>query len=199
VRAARSLGLTATTRVWEERASYADLAAAVVRQDPDAVYVAGGSIANGRRLVADLRSALGPQVTILAADGWAGLAAALGAVGEGLLVTSSGVPTELLPPRGRELIRAVEGSAPRGRAYMAEAAQAAEVLLDAISRSDGTRASVVEQLFESRVRGGIIRDFGFDDAGDIDPALFWLYRFTGGKDELVRLVRARPELVHAQR
>jgi hypothetical protein len=36
-------------------------------------------------------------------------------------------------------------------------------LLDAIGRSDGTRASVVEEPFMTRVRNGIIGNFRFDE------------------------------------
>lgn len=49
---------------------------------------------------------------------------------------------------------------------VAYAAQAAQVLLDAIARSDGTRASVTKELFATRVRGGILGTFGFDRNGD---------------------------------
>jgi hypothetical protein len=41
------------------------------------------------------------------------------------------------------------------------AAQAAGVLLDAIARSDGTRGSVIEQLFQTRVYDGLLGTFRF--------------------------------------
>jgi hypothetical protein len=49
------------------------------------------------------------------------------------------------------------------------AAQAADVLLDAIARSDGTRASVNAQLFHTRVRDGLIGSFTIDAVGDPRP------------------------------
>ena len=49
------------------------------------------------------------------------------------------------------------------------AAQAAEVVLAAIARSDGTRAAVLRELRASRVRDGILGTFRFDGNGDITP------------------------------
>lgn len=63
--------------------------------------------------------------------------------------------------------------------YIPEAAQAAEALLAAIARSDGTRASVNLELRQLRVENGILGSFRFDRNGDIDPAKFTIFRITG--------------------
>ena len=42
-------------------------------------------------------------------------------------------------------------------------------MLDAIGRSDGTRASVVKELFKTNVKNGIMGTFRFDKNGDIVP------------------------------
>ena len=60
-----------------------------------------------------------------------------------------------------------------------EAGQAAEVVLDAIARSDGTRASVLRELRETRVKEGILGSFGFDANGDITSASVPVMRITG--------------------
>ncbi len=62
---------------------------------------------------------------------------------------------------------------------MLHAAQAAEVVLAAIARSDGTRASVLRELQATRVRGGILGTFRFDRNGDITPAKLAVLRVTG--------------------
>ena len=59
-----------------------------------------------------------------------------------------------------------------------EAAQAAELVLDAIARSDGTRESVLEELQGAEVRNGILGDFRFD-RGDITPVELAIFRVTG--------------------
>ena len=64
------------------------------------------------------------------------------------------------------------------------------MLLDAIARSDGTRASVVEELFATKVENGILGSFSFDRFGDIDPAPVGVYRFEGGKVVADSVIRA---------
>jgi ABC-type branched-subunit amino acid transport system substrate-binding protein len=59
------------------------------------------------------------------------------------------------------------------------AAQAAELVLDAIARSDGTRASVLEELRDAEVQDGILGDFRLDRHGDITPARLSIFRVTG--------------------
>jgi hypothetical protein len=165
------------------RKSYADLAAAVAEAFPDVVYLAGLTHGNAKRLVEDLRAAL-PDVQLLAPDGFAhgDVARGLGPAGEGMLVTVTGIPAELLPPTGKEFVRefgtAVDEPAGLGAP---EAAQATEVLLDAIGRSDGTRAAVVEELFATQVENGILGSFAFDRFGDIVPAPIGVYRFENGE------------------
>jgi ABC-type branched-subunit amino acid transport system substrate-binding protein len=59
------------------------------------------------------------------------------------------------------------------------AAQATEVVLDAIARSDGTRASVLDELRDTEVKDGILGDFRLDRHGDITPAQVSIFRVTG--------------------
>ena len=63
--------------------------------------------------------------------------------------------------------------------YALPAAQAAEVVLDAIARSDGTRGSVLSELQDTEVQGGILGSFRFDQNGDIVPARIPILRVTG--------------------
>jgi hypothetical protein len=73
--------------------------------------------------------------------------------------------------------------------FTAHVAQAAAVLLDAIAASDGSRGSVSAVLLDARTQDGIIGSFAFDAGGDIDPAIVSLYRITGGRQELLDVVR----------
>ena len=62
--------------------------------------------------------------------------------------------------------------------YTAYAAQSAEILLDAIARSDGTRASVTRELFKTRVENGILGDIRFDKNGDPVEAPVTIWRIV---------------------
>jgi ABC-type branched-subunit amino acid transport system substrate-binding protein len=87
------------------------------------------------------------------------------------------------------------------------AAQAAEVLLDAIARSDGTRASVLEELFATEVRNGLLGSFAFDANGDTteSPVTIMRVALGGGSNRIgsveggvaARVLRPSPSLVKA--
>jgi branched-chain amino acid transport system substrate-binding protein len=190
--AARALGIDTTRLEWPMQERYADLAIQVAAHHPDVVYLAGLTQGNAKALVEDLRAAL-PNVQLLAPDGFAHseVARGLGAAGEGMLVTVAGIPPELLPATGKEFVREF-GTAVDDPGFLGapEAAQATEVLLDAIARSDGTRASVVDELFATKVKNGILGSFAFDRFGDIVPASIGVYRFENG--ELVAPDVVRP-------
>ena len=183
--AAQELGLDTVPFDWPLQESYAELAASVAEARPDVVYLAGLTQEKANTLVADLRAALPPTVELVAPDSFAAvdIAQQLGQVGEGMFVTVPGIPHDLLPPAGERFAREFGGpvNIEPGALGAPEAAQSAEVLLDAIGRSDGTRASVVEELFATKVENGILGSFSFDRFGDIDPAPVGIYRFERGK------------------
>jgi ABC-type branched-subunit amino acid transport system substrate-binding protein len=190
VASARSLGLEVVRFEWPVRKSYTGLAASVAAARPGAVFLAGVTDANAKRLVEDLRAALGPEVTFIGPDSFAGddIAAEFGTPGEGIRVTSPSIPPEKLPPAGQRFLHEL---APAKPPYaVAEAAQATHVLLDAIARSDGTRASVVEELFRTKVTDGILGSFSLDRYGDIAPAPVGIYRYEGGKLVVEDVIRA---------
>jgi branched-chain amino acid transport system substrate-binding protein len=186
-------GLDTVLVPWPVAKSYSKLAATVAAARPDVVYLAGLTQENAKTLVEDLRAALPPSVELIAPDSFAYtvVARGLGAAGEGMLVTSASIPPELLPPAGERFVREF-GHAVGEPGFLGapEAAQSAEVLLDAIARSDGTRASVVEELFATKVDDGILGSFSFDDNGDIVPAPVGVYRFENGEVVAHDVVRA---------
>ena len=180
VNAAEDLGLHVRRLPWPDHQSYRPLAATVAAARPDAVFLAGLPQGNGKTLIQDLRAALGPKIPLIAPDSFAGpdMARALGRAGEGMYVTFPGIPLEKLPPGGRRFVRAFgRSSSELKMLYAPEAAQATEVLLDAIGRSDGTRMSVVRELFATKVRDGVLGTFSFDRFGDVVPSPVAIYRF----------------------
>jgi branched-chain amino acid transport system substrate-binding protein len=195
VAAARALGIETEALEWRSEDSYRRLAAQVAAARPGLVYLAGLPELNANALVEDLRAELGPRVPLAAPDSFTApeLPRELGPVGEGMLVTVPGIPADALPASGKRLLRevgpldaALVGPGPGAP----EAAQATEVLLDAIARSDGTRASVVEELFATRVENGILGSFSIDRFGDIDPAPVGIYRYQDGEIVADGVVRA---------
>src|SRR5206468_2735009 len=105
--AAGDLGLDVRAFKWDMRKSYGPLARSVAATHPDAVFLAGVTEVNGKRLVLDLRATLRRRVAFIAPDSFAGddTARELGAAGEGMYVTLPGLPPAALPAAGQRLRR----------------------------------------------------------------------------------------------
>jgi branched-chain amino acid transport system substrate-binding protein len=158
---------------------------------PDAVFLSAYIIPTGRRMLAALRRNLPAHVKIIAPDAFLTpeLLRGSGHAAEGLFVSIAGQRPERLTGRGaafRARFRKEIGTEPD--AYAINAAQATEILLDAIARSDRTRASVVRELFTTRVRDGILGDFTFTPEGDITARSITIYRVTNGKIRIWKVI-----------
>jgi branched-chain amino acid transport system substrate-binding protein len=152
-RAAPLLGLElAASTTWEEPPAEAEalvLAGASDRGDPDLAALVAG---------------LGGR-TILASDAfWDG------SPGGPFAAVVPGVEPGHLPPRGERFADELADrlGIDRGEIdrYAVPAAQACEVVLDAISRSDGTRAGVADAVLATRVEDGLLGTFAFDERGE---------------------------------
>jgi branched-chain amino acid transport system substrate-binding protein len=213
-RAARRLGIVIVgSALWNPEArAYDRLAARVAAARPDGVFIGDGLFANGGEVVKALRAGLGSKVVLIAGDAFqppSEVLAAAGRAAVGMYTTTTAVAHEGLSAAGRRFVRNFaeeEGVSLPSAVYVLETAQAAEALLAAIERSDGTRASVTKELFTLEMRNGILGSFRFDRNGDITPAAFTVFRITDGRkrdpdlDEAFtgsvvdRVVRVRPAL-----
>jgi DNA-binding SARP family transcriptional activator/ABC-type branched-subunit amino acid transport system substrate-binding protein len=213
--AARNLGLEIVgSSLWSRRPgarNFERLARRIARARADAVFLDGFLHTNGGAVVRDLRARLGPDVVLIAPDRFypvPDLIEAAGPAARGMYLSFPGVPNGELPPRGRQFLeqfeatRAGEPSLSYSAAY---AAQAAEILLDAIARSDGTRSSVTEELRRTTVEDGILGDIRFDEYGDLVEGPVTIFRVVGkGHPGLVpgyegavvdRVITARADLL----
>jgi ABC-type branched-subunit amino acid transport system substrate-binding protein len=106
-----------------------------------------------------------------------------------MYVSSAGVTSAALGSEGRFFVRDLGATLPGQGIQQTSvyAAQAADILLDAIARSDGTRASVTRKLLASRVRGGILGTFRFDPQGDTtsNPVTILRALRGGGSDTVL--------------
>ncbi len=160
---------------WDAKAtSYEAIGEQIKSSGAQSVYLGGIVCNNGVKLLKDLRAVLGPDVVFVGPDGWTPYSATLaaGSAAQNMYISYAGQPLEKLPPAGRKFVaqfRAyakIKGNMPPYAVYQAQAAQ---VMLDAIARSDGTRPSVVKELFKTNVKNGIMGTFRFDKNGDIVP------------------------------
>jgi branched-chain amino acid transport system substrate-binding protein len=178
--------------------TFQQLVREVARDRPDSVAIVGILTDGTGALIRELRSALGRQVAVSAPDGFylpEDLRKLAGKAAEGMYVTNYGVPNDRLPPRGKAFLEsfASERGGDPGPDFAASyGAQGAEILLDAIARSDGTRASVREELRRTQVRNGILGDVAFDAKGDLVERPMTILRFVRGDFVVDRVVSVRP-------
>lgn len=149
------------------------------------MFLSGLLDANGGQLIKDLRERLPAATPLLANSGFlpiSQLFATAGRSARGVYVSLSGLPIERLPREGRHFVAQFGATQPAGGVDQASvyAAQATEILLDAIAASDGTRASVVSALRRHRIRRGILGSFAFDANGDVTRAPITIVRARRG-------------------
>jgi DNA-binding SARP family transcriptional activator/ABC-type branched-subunit amino acid transport system substrate-binding protein len=164
----------------------------IARTHPDGVFLGGveedPAVAP---LIRRLRSAM-PGVQLIAPDAFAffpQLVRDVGPAVEGMIVTQPAIAPPLLRGPGHQFAaefgRQIGGTFYPWTAY---GAQAADVLLDAIARSDGTRPSVTRALFRTRVRNGLIGSFSFTPVGDITRGSVTIIRIEHGKPVPLRVI-----------
>jgi DNA-binding SARP family transcriptional activator/ABC-type branched-subunit amino acid transport system substrate-binding protein len=193
-RAARELGveLVATRDIRVERGAgpARALAARIAATRPDALLFAAvpyygppGEPLPAFELVRELRRRLGPDLLILGPDAWIegpAVFAELGDDARGIHASYQGMPVQRLGAAGQRFVDEFGATQPGGvvTAEAVHAAQATEVLLDAIARSDGSRASVTEALLATDLKGGFTGDVSFDADGDVRPRPIQIVRLS---------------------
>ena len=200
VRYAKKLGIETVPGApvaWDKNAtSYDAIASKIKSSGADGIFLGGIVCNNGGKLIKDLRAGVGPDVQIIGPDGWTPISATIqgaGEASEGMYITQPGLPADQLKGAGKTFVdefTAENGKAPNP--YTAYAAQAAEVLLDSIKDSDGTRASVSEKLFNRDVKDGILGNFTIDENGDTTLGIVSVYQIKDQKETFVNTIT--PEL-----
>ena len=170
-------------------------------QHPDAVFVGGLICENGGQLIKDKVSVLGPnsKVKLLVPDGFttqstiddAGPAAA------GAYMSVAGVPPDQLKGKGATFIQDFTNTYHPDAIdpYTPYAAAAAEVLLQAIAASDGTRADVAKHLFGINVTNSVLGNFAIDSNGDTNQGSMTIDVAKGGKLQTYKVITPPSNLV----
>ena len=159
--------------------NYEQLARRIAATGADAVMLAAWPSNTTPALLRDLRARLGRRVTLIGHEDFQPSFAQAGPAALGVYFAYSDADPSLLPPAGKRFMKDLEArTGEPGQLFTAFAAQSAEILLDAIARSDGTRASVTRELFKTRVENGILGDMRFDKNGDPVEALVTIRRIV---------------------
>jgi branched-chain amino acid transport system substrate-binding protein len=163
--------------------SYDALTEKIAGTGAQAVVIGGDVLEGGDKLLKALRARLGARTTIMTGDiGFTPVSEVLKHAGRaalGLYVSTVNIPGAArdLSPAARQFVRNLGTTEPLP--WVLEAGQAAELVVQAIARSDGTRASVLKELRTAEVKNGLLGSFHFDRNGDITPATVIIVRITG--------------------
>jgi branched-chain amino acid transport system substrate-binding protein len=180
--AAQKLGLTvAGFQGWDaKQSSYEALANTIKQSGADGIFLGGIICNNGAKLIKDLKSGV-PNATLIAPDGFSDPKSNTAAF-DGSYVSVAGQPPSGLKGEGATFVKdfgAQIGATPNP--YSQYGAQAMDVMLDAIDKSDGTRASVTSHLFGLKVTNGIIGTFTINAKGDTSLNPITIYQQKTGK------------------
>lgn len=191
VQAARKLGVTVVrfTSYDPSASSYSRLAAQIRASGAQAVFLGGLVSENGGALVRDIRAGA-PGVGLIAPAGFTPVPTVVqqsGGAAEGMYVSVAGLATANLPPAGRAFAKSfaktTDAEIDPASVY---AAEAADVLLQAIANSDGSRSGVASALL--KVANGIVGDVSFDANGDPPSSPITIYKIVNHASTVYKVI-----------
>jgi branched-chain amino acid transport system substrate-binding protein len=204
--AAKAAGMTVTgfTAYDPKSANYQALFTRIKGQNPDAVFIGGLIDENSGQLINDKVKVLGDntKVKLMLPDGFTTDAIfdrSQGGTPEaaGSYFSVAGVGIDKYTGAAKTFINGFKTQL-NGKPvdpYAILAAQAAQVLLGAIGKSDGSRSDVISKVFATKVNDGLIGSFEFNKNGDLSGAkgaavLFTIYT---GKNHLQTILTTAPD------
>lgn len=192
---AKTIGLeVAGHEGWDKDApNYTSLMTKIKATGADAIYIGGVSPNNGGQLVKDKVAVLGDneKVKLLVSDGFVldSLFTDAGADNvDGAYGTAPTLPASQLAGQGAEFISGFQekiGADKNIQVYTLYAATAAQVLLDAIARSDGSREDIVTKMFETSLSDTATGAMEISEDGDPAAGTEQLFKGDGAQKKWV--------------
>jgi branched-chain amino acid transport system substrate-binding protein len=217
--AAKAAGMTVTgfSAYDPKQANFQALFTRIKQQNPDAVFIGGLIDENSGQLINDKVAVLGPNATkagsgvmLMLPDGFTTDAIFDRSQGgtpeaKGAYFSVAGVGIDQYKGAALKFVDGFKQQL-NGKPvdpYAILAAQAAQVMLDAIKNSDGSRSDVIKKMYATKVNNGLIGSFSFNKNGDLSGAkgaavLFTIYTGTNHLTT-VKTTGPDPTLVQAAR
>jgi len=186
--------------------SYEAIMRKVESSGADGLFLGGLIDENGGQVIKDKVAVLGPNngaVKLFLPDGFATDAVFQPKEGgtekaKDAFFTVAGAPVDQYKGKGGEFGKRFQDEVLGGKPvdpYAILAVQAMDVVLNAIEKSDGTRADVIKKVFETKVDDGYIGGFEFNENGDVTGASGAVLTFSvyKGTNKLTTLKTMTPE------
>lgn len=186
---AKEIGLeVAGHEGWDKSAqNYQALMSKIKASGADGIFLGGVSTNNGGQLIKDKVDIVGDNdaVKLMVPDGFilSSIFEESGDKVEGAFGSAPTKPVDQITGAGRTLLDEFK-EAEGGKVievYTSYAMAAAQVALDAISRSDGSREDIIAKMFETDLPDTVVGALSFDANGDIAGGAESIYKATGGE------------------
>jgi len=187
-KAVESLGIEVKGfEAWDPKASsYEALMKKIQGTGAESVFLGGLIDENGAQLIKDKVAVLGPNdgdVKLYAPDGFTAQQTIdeSGPASAGMYMSVAGVPIDAFTGTAKDFIDQLLAGPLVGKPidpYAIYGAQSAQIVLDAIAASDGSRSDVIAKMFEAQVVDGLLGTFGFNENGDPTNARGAVVGFT---------------------
>ena len=186
---------------WDGKAtSYEALAVKIKAAGATGVFLGGLICENGGKLIKDIKAGA-PGVQIMLPDGFTPASATIqqaGAAVNGATISVAGLPNSALKGAGKAFVTnftKADGRPPDP--YAVYAAQAAEVVVAAIAKSNGTRADITKQILGVHLNNSILGNVAFNANGDVSSNPVTIYKVTAGKTNTLKVIVPPKALVKA--
>jgi branched-chain amino acid transport system substrate-binding protein len=186
---------------WDGKAtSYEALAVKIKAAGATGVFLGGLICENGGKLIKDIKAGA-PGVQIMLPDGFTPASATVqqaGAAVNGATISVAGLPNSSLKGAGKAFVTnftKADGRPPDP--YAVYAAQAAEVIVAAIAKSNGTRADITKQILGVHLNNSILGNVAFNANGDVASNPVTIYKVEAGKANTLKVIVPPKSLVKA--
>jgi branched-chain amino acid transport system substrate-binding protein len=180
-------------QAWDGKASsYEAQAVKIKASGAQGVFLGGLICENGGKLIKDIRAGVASSVHIMMPDGFtpvSGTVQEAGTAAEGATISVAGLPNSQLKGAGAAFVKAfAKADHKQADPYSVYAAQSAEVIVQAIAQSNGTRADIAKQLFKVNLKNSILGNVSFNHNGDVTANPVTIYKVKGGKSTTLRVI-----------
>ena len=186
---------------WDGKASsYQALAVKIKSSGAQGVFVGGLICENGGKVIKDIRAGVPASVKIMLPDGFTPASSTIkeaGAAAQGATISVAGLPNSALKGAGKTFVTDFTKAVGVPDPYSVYAAQATEVMVQAIAQSNGTRADVTKQLFKLNLKNSILGNVSFNSNGDVTSNPVTIYKISGNTAPTLKVIVPPKSLVKA--